>query len=252
MSGSIQQFMAQRSDLEQASTRANSRTNPLIGNMFSTQQGQAASDIQNEQINASNNLRAHDARAQALVDDPWTAYRGSAADTLAESSQDDPTEIYRNKLEAMASGKFGIDDPSYKFRFEQGQQALERSQAARGFLGSGNAAIELQQYGQESASQEFGAQFQRLMQGMSAVESQYSSSQNRLMQLAGIQTPGVQANINAGLTQSMLSANTSANNNAANVNENARQFNVEDMRAQQFDAGVGTGLNWQNIVNSKL
>ena len=194
---------------------------------------------------------------QQAKDDPWSFYRSGFADKLAQSGSNDPTEIYRSKLQEMSTGKFGIDDPSYKFRFDQGQQALERSQASRGFLGSGNAAIELQQYGQESASQEYGAQFQRLMQAMGAVESQYNSSQNRLMQLAGIQTPGVQAGINAGITQSQISAAASMSNNAANVSENARQFNVEDMRAQQRDAGIGVGLgvggnSWQDQVSRQM
>lgn len=250
--GSIQGFLNTGESLRKISNRANNTSRRLTGQILTGQDYANESRRQNRAYDASANLNTYNAKAQQIKDDPWAVYRASAADELASASQDDPTEIYRNKLQAMATGGFGIDDPSYKFRFEQGQQALERSQASRGFLGSGNAAIELQQYGQESASQEYGAQFQRLMQGMGAMESQYNSSQSRLMQLAGIQTPGVQSGINAGITQSQISANASMSNNAANVNENARQFNVEDMRAQQYDAGVGAGLNWQDIVNGKL
>lgn len=124
--------------------------------------------------------------AADLKADPWGFYRGGAADTLAQSQGTDPSNIYRDKLAAMAGGSFGIDDPSYKFKFEQGQQALERSQASKGLLGSGNAAMELQQYGQGMASTEYAAQFQRMLQGLTGVESQYNSSQSRLMQLAGV------------------------------------------------------------------
>ena len=123
--------------------------------------------------------------------DPWGFYRGSAADKLATNQgAADPSDMYRSKLQQMSTGQFGIDDPSYKFRLDQGQQALERSQASKGMLGSGNAAIELQQYGQGAASQEYGAQFNRMLQGMAGVEDQYASTQGRLMEMAGIRNIG--------------------------------------------------------------
>lgn len=56
------------------------------------------------------------------------------------------------------------DDPSYKWRLQQGTEALENSAAARGGLLSGNTGRALQEYGQNSASQEYGAQFQRWME----------------------------------------------------------------------------------------
>lgn len=45
-----------------------------------------------------------------------------------------------------------FDDPGYKESFDQGTQAAERSLAANGLLGSGNAAIELQRFGQSFSS----------------------------------------------------------------------------------------------------
>lgn len=79
----------------------------------------------------------------------------------------DPFESYRHyfgdRLSGMASGKEDFSgDPSYQFRFNQGQQAVERSMAARGMLGSGNELMELQKYGQDMASQEWGNEFNRL------------------------------------------------------------------------------------------
>lgn len=52
--------------------------------------------------------------------------------------------------------------PSYQFRFDQGQNALERSLSAKGYLGSGNLLHDLQNYGQGMASQEYENQFNRL------------------------------------------------------------------------------------------
>jgi hypothetical protein len=52
-------------------------------------------------------------------------------------------------------------DPSYQFRLKQGAGALAASGAAKGLLNSGNIAAALTDYGQQAASQEYGAQFAR-------------------------------------------------------------------------------------------
>jgi hypothetical protein len=69
-----------------------------------------------------------------------------------------------NQLAAMTApgAKFDSSDPSYQFRFDQGQQAVQRSGAAKGLQGSGNILMALQDYGQGAASQEYQAQFNRL------------------------------------------------------------------------------------------
>lgn len=46
-----------------------------------------------------------------------------------------------------------LSDPGYQLSFDQGIQAVERSSAAKGFTGSGNAAIALQTFGQSFSSQ---------------------------------------------------------------------------------------------------
>jgi hypothetical protein len=124
--------------------------------------------------------------------DPFSFYRGGAADMLSGYADPnaDPSNIYRSRLQQMLMGEFNPDDPSYQWRFDQGQQAVERSLAARGLLDSGNAAIELQQYGQGAASQEYQAQFARILGAMGGVESQYNSQIGRLMELAGIGNVG--------------------------------------------------------------
>jgi hypothetical protein len=60
---------------------------------------------------------------------------------------------------------FGMDqfqqDPGYAFRLKEGQQALDRSAAARGGLISGGALKAAQRYGQEMGSQEYMNAFNR-------------------------------------------------------------------------------------------
>jgi len=52
-------------------------------------------------------------------------------------------------------------DPGYQFRLQQGEQAIERSAAARGGALGGGTLKGLQEYGQGLASQEYGQAYQR-------------------------------------------------------------------------------------------
>ena len=52
-------------------------------------------------------------------------------------------------------------DPGYQFRLQQGQEALERSGAARGVTNTGGPLRNILDYGQQAASQEYGNVFGR-------------------------------------------------------------------------------------------
>jgi len=52
-------------------------------------------------------------------------------------------------------------DPSYQFRLQQGQEALERSSAALGVTNTGGTLKDILDYGQKAASQEYGSIFGR-------------------------------------------------------------------------------------------
>jgi hypothetical protein len=168
---------------------------------------------------------------EASYYDPWGTSRGLAVNMLqgelAAGSTSDP---YRQRLEAMATGQFGIDDPSYRFRFEEGQKALERSLATKGLLNSGNAAIELQQYGQNMASTEYGNQFNRLLAGMSGVEQTYDTQMQRLMKLAGADISPVQAGL-LGVEQGKLGINAQELANEWALRQ--RELDIKAQIAQQ-------------------
>tara|TARA_R110002072_G_scaffold26604_1_gene87795 strand:- start:6450 stop:8318 length:1869 start_codon:yes stop_codon:yes gene_type:complete len=53
-------------------------------------------------------------------------------------------------------------DPSYQFRLQQGQDALERSGAARGVTNTGGTLKDILDYGQNAASQEYGNVYARM------------------------------------------------------------------------------------------
>lgn len=75
------------------------------------------------------------------------------------------------RLNAMMFGKTPEEresawkvDPGYEFRKKEGQRGLERSAAARRGLFSGKTGVELEQYNQDYASNEFTNAFNRLME----------------------------------------------------------------------------------------
>jgi hypothetical protein len=183
--------------------------------------------------------------------DPWSRYRGEAGIQLAgDMRQGSPSDFYQQKLQAMSSGEFSPDDPSYQFRFQQGQQAAERSLAARGLLNSGNAAIELQQYGQGAASQEYGAQFSRMLQGLQGVEGAYNQQMGRLMSMAGVNidpTAGGQLGVQQGELglrgQSLLNEWSLGN----------RELDIKQQLANQAQQGQMAGMggsDWSAIFNT--
>lgn len=143
--------------------------------------------------------------------------------------QGDPTGGYGAQMQSLMQGQFSTNDPSYQWRLEQGQGAVERSAAARGLLNSGNAAVELMNYGQGAASTEYQAQFNRTLQAMQASETSFQSGYNRLAELSGM-TPSQQ--IAAGqlnLNYAKLGADTkfgydqlAANQNLGYADLNAR------------------------------
>ncbi len=57
-----------------------------------------------------------------------------------------------------------FSDPSYNWRFDEGQRAVENSAAAKGGQLSGNALRAIADYGQGAASQEYGNEFNRWLQ----------------------------------------------------------------------------------------
>ena len=214
-------------------------------------------DAQAGQQSQRDNLANAKFQQQAQLD-PWSYYRAGSADKLSQfAGGEDPSNIFRDKLTQMSTGQFSPDDPSYKWRLDQGQQTVERSLGARGLLNSGNAAIELQQYGQGAASQEYGAQFGRMLQGLSGVESQYNTQFSRLASMAGITLdPSTGAKIDAGIQQAAIGASASVQSAAIGQSTGLARVGLDSQINQQnqnmyaaYDRGLGdtlSGRSWQN------
>ena len=101
----------------------------------------------------------------------------------------------------LSGGKFDTSNPAYQFQLKQGQQALDRSSAARGMGASGAQMKAAQEYGQGLASQQYDKEYNR-------ASGEFGDYYNRL---AGLAQGGQQA---AG---SMAQAGGQFANNAGNT-----------------------------------
>ena len=98
------------------------------------------------------------------------ALRGADAVTAKQ-------DYYNDLLKELLTDPSSIKkDPGYEFSFGEGLKAVERSNAAKGFTGSGNAAIELLRYGEEFSSR-FLKQREDLLAGLSGAGAASSPAQ---------------------------------------------------------------------------
>ena len=124
------------------------------------------------------------------------------------------------------TGQDIYSDPSYQFRLQQGQDAIQSSAAAQGGLLSGATLKALQNYGQESASQEYSNAYNRF-------NADQTNRYNRLSNLVGIGQNAAAQVGNAGAQ----TAQAVANNTMAGANSIA--------------AGqVASANNWANTANN--
>ena len=71
-----------------------------------------------------------------------------------------PFDTYLKSV-GLSGGKFDTNNPAYQFQLKQGQQALDRSSAARGMGASGAQMKAAQEYGQGLASQQYDKEYNR-------------------------------------------------------------------------------------------
>jgi hypothetical protein len=113
-------------------------------------------------------------------------------------------------------GMTGID-PSYEWRFKEGQKALERSAAARGTLLTGGTLKALAAYGQGLASTEFGNIFDRNYKlaglGLNAAQSAAQTSYGNQVGNNAANQAGTTVDLTtgAGNAQSAATATNAAN-----------------------------------------
>ncbi len=130
-------------------------------------------------------------------------------------------------------------DPGYAFRLKEGQQALDRSAAARGGLISGGALKAAQRYGQEMGSQEYTNAFNRY-------QAERQARLGPLQSLTGMSQ--TTANTLGAAGQNMASNVGDAMGSAA-----AARASGYVGQANALTSGLGTYLNYsqgQNMMNA--
>lgn len=132
--------------------------------------------------------------------------------SAAEASRGVYSNPYEERLVQLMNNPDSISDTNaYRFRFNQGQQALERSAAARGMLNSGNTLAALADYGQGAASQEYGDEFNRLSSAVGQ-RNQYNvgrmgvANQELGIRQQGVSDLGNRYNANAGVALKALTS----------------------------------------------
>lgn len=129
------------------------------------------------------------------------------------------------------TGQDIYNDPSYQFRLQQGQDAIQSGAAARGGLLSGATLKALQGYGQDMASQEYQNAYNRF-------NADQTNQYNRLSNLVGVGQNAAAQQGNAGAQ----TAQAVANNTMAGANAQAAgQIAAGNRTANNFGALLGVG-----------
>ena len=103
---------------------------------------------------------------------------------------------YQDRLDALLSDPSKIQQTAgYQFDVDQGNQAINRSAAAKGMGNSGGVLAELASYGQGMASREYGNQVSR-MAGLSAAER--ANRNTEINTLSGLMQNAQQFGISSG------------------------------------------------------
>jgi hypothetical protein len=118
-----------------------------------------ANALQEKMFNKQNQLYAEQIRRQEPGRHAGQTAQNKLMDVLGLTTN--PKVADYNAINAKFNEGDIKMDPGYQWRLQQGQQALERSAAARGGLFSGRAAKDLTDYSQGMASQEYGNAYNR-------------------------------------------------------------------------------------------
>jgi len=162
------------------------------------------------------------------------------------------------------TGEDLFDDPSYQFRLDQGQKALDRQGAASGRFLSGSQLQAASNYNQGAASQEFQNAYSRALgtfgtnegNRFNAHQANFNNSVNPLLSLAGAATLGSQNLGAAGAANAaQIGANATSNANAQGAAGIANANNISGamtgaVNNYQSNQLMNTLLNRNTSVNN--
>lgn len=131
------------------------------------QRERTMSDFVNRMASQDPNAAANASRLQGQSADygnRMTGYLDAPAPVASDSNRFEAgLSDAETRLRSLLDNPDSINQSAaYKFRVNQGQEALQRSLGAKGLLNSGNRLMELTKYGQDMGSQEYDNQFGRI------------------------------------------------------------------------------------------
>ena len=202
----------------------------------SNQQAKAATQAANTQAAATREATKvqKDMYDQTRAD--LMPYADAGRDSLAQLIGQMGPDGYFNQT---YSGQDLYNDPSYQFRLQQGQDAIQSSAAAQGGLLSGATLKALQGYGQNMASQEYQNAYNRF-------NADQTNRYNRLSNIVGLGQNAAAQQGNAG----MQTAQAVANNTMAGANAQAAgQIAAGNSTANAFGSILGIGNTVSKFYN---
>jgi hypothetical protein len=191
---------------------------------FSYGQFQAPSDFTGGRVSAPGDFKAAVSPYQQAQYQQPGAFQPTAGFTADRFTGPD---AYKSR-DKFVMGDI-TQDPSYQFRLQQGQQALENSASARGLLRSGGTMKDLIDYGQNAASQEYQNAYNRQFGAYQADVQNQQAAYDR--QLQGSEA-SYDRNYQAGLTENQ----TAYNRAGSEYDRNAQ------MGAQAWDRNFNAGM----------
>lgn len=202
----------------------------------------AAANLQHQDAQSALQFQKDQWSTQQKNEAPWLKAGQGAVTSLSDLMNNGGFPDWTGKFQAPTAAT-EQNDPGFQFRLQQGQQALERSAAAKGGLLSGGTGKALQQYGQDYASNEYSNVYNRALgqyqQGYNEFQNNQTNRYNRLAGLAGLgQTSANQ------LGQSGQAASGNISNILLNSGQqigNSLQ-NAAAARASGYTA-IGNGIN---------
>ncbi len=140
-----------------------------------------------------------------------------------------------------ATGQFEFDpetDPSARFRLQQGLEAVEGSQAAKGKFFSGETGKELMKYGQEFASQEYGKAADRDFRRRQLAADQYGRLSGLDLARRGFESGQYGQAMSTDLAQRRLASDAYARAHGQDVTGRQLQFGMLSDVAGMGQAGA--------------
>ena len=194
----------------------------LVTGVIASNASRSAADKQSQAAQNANQLQWNMFQQQQENQRPWLEAGQGALGQLTNLTG--PGGEFSTPL-SMSSLQF---DPGFAFRMQQGQEALDRSGAARGMTLSGAQVRGLTDYGQGIGSQEYQNAWNRAM----------SDRSTRFGQLASMAGLGQAANAQIG-QMGMQTAGQMGNN-------------ITSAGAAQAAGQVGSANAWTNALNTGL